>query len=112
MNGRRLGRPHRDGNGCWTEHLVIDGQEVIVHHDDLPLHDRTTVRGIPCTTAVRTVIDIAPEVTPGELDLVLADGLDRGLFTVDELVARLAEADMAHRPGALRVCEALARLLG
>lgn len=32
----------------------IGDQPVIVHHDDLPPHDRTVVHGIPCTTALRT----------------------------------------------------------
>ena len=46
-----------DGNGALTEITSIGGIEVIVHHDDLPPSDNTVMHGIPCTTALRTVID-------------------------------------------------------
>ena len=50
-----------DANGCPAERIVMDGQEVIVPNDDIPEKDVTTVSGIRCTTAPRTVIDIAPD---------------------------------------------------
>jgi hypothetical protein len=97
-----------DGNGDPVEIVMIDGEEVIVHHtDSLPPHDITEVRGIPCTTPVRTVIDLAPEVDRDELDHMVEHFLDRGLMTVDEAWARLAEDDMADRRGAALLREVL-----
>lgn len=50
----------RDRNGCLVERRTIGGREVVVHFDDLPEGDRDAVDGIPCTSAVRTIIDIGP----------------------------------------------------
>ena len=52
-------------------------QEVILHYDDVPDSDITTVDGIPVTTPLRTVIDIATTVTPGELFGIVQDCLHR-----------------------------------
>jgi hypothetical protein len=73
---------------------------VIVRHDDIPAIDITTDDGIPCTTALRTVIDLAPEVEPKHLEEMVQDCVDRRLFTVDEAWRRLAQHVMATRPGA------------
>ena len=89
-----------DGNGVLTERRRLGGQEVIVHYDDVPEKDITTVDGIPCTTALRTVIDIAPDLDHAELERAVQSCLDRRLFSVDEARARLLEPDMAGRPGA------------
>ena len=77
-----------DANGCPAERVVIGRQEVIVHYDDLPESDVTLVHGLRCTTALRTVIDVAPEVEAGELDLMVRHCLDRGLFSGGETTAR------------------------
>ena len=89
-----------DSNGCPTERVSLGGREVIVHYDDIPAKDKTTVGGIPCTTALRTVIEIAPDVDPAKRERIVQDCIDRRLFTVDEARARLAEQDMLERPGA------------
>lgn len=89
-----------DGNGCLTERARVGAGEVIVHYDDLPVTDITTVDGIPCTTALRTVIDLAPEVDTALLERMVHDCLERGLFTVEEARERLAQEDMSTRPGA------------
>jgi hypothetical protein len=99
----------RDSNGCPTEVVVSGGQEIVVHYDDVPAKDLTVVQGIPCTTALRTVIDIAPDVEPDHLVRIIDDCLRRQLFTIDEARARLAEPDMATRPGALLVGAVLPR---
>ena len=91
----------RDSNGVPFEITVSGGQEIVVHYDDVPEKDLTVVRGVPCTTALRTVIDIAPDVETDHLIRIVDDCLRRQLFTVDEARARLAEADMTTRPGAL-----------
>jgi hypothetical protein len=89
-----------DGNGALTETMRIGEHEVIIHRDDVPASDVTTVHGIPCTTALRTLIDIAPEVTAAQLQHLVASSLQRGLFTVDEAWHRIAQPDMSHRAGA------------
>jgi hypothetical protein len=91
-----------DSNGYPTERVRLGGLEVLIHHaaDDIPATDITTVAGIRCTTALRTVIDIAPDIGSDELRRIVHDCLDRRLFTVEEARARLAEQDMLTRPGA------------
>ena len=96
-----------DGNGVLTERRSVGGLEVIVHYDDIPESDITTVDGIRCTTALRTVIDIAPDVDPAHLAQIVEDLLARGLFTVEEARRQLAQPDMAGRAGA----ELLRRIL-
>lgn len=72
----------------------------IVHYDDISESDITTIEGIRCTTALRTVIDIAPEIDAAELERVVRDCLERKLFSVGEALARITKPDMAYRPGA------------
>ncbi|TMK64672.1 MAG: hypothetical protein E6G60_06550 [Actinobacteria bacterium] len=97
-----------DSNGSLTERRRFGGQEVIVHYDDIPPTDITTVDGIPCTTALRTVIDIAPDLDRAQLRRVVQDCLDRQLFSVEEARARVVEPDMVGRPGALLLRSLLA----
>jgi hypothetical protein len=89
-----------DANGDPTERRMVGDQEVLIHYGDLPESDVTTVQGIPCTTALRTVIDIAPDVSAEHLDRIIKDCLQRRLFTLDEARERLAQPDMRTRPGA------------
>jgi hypothetical protein len=74
--------------------------EVVVHVDDIPDSDVTMVRGIPCTTALRTVIDVAPDVDLSHLQEIVQDCLDRRLFTIEEAWTRLGERDMRTCAGA------------
>jgi hypothetical protein len=96
-----------DSNGCPTERIRVGGQEIVVHYDDIPESDITTVRGLRCTTPIRTVIDIAPETPTADLERIIRDCLDRGLFTVEEALARIDQPDMAARVGAHMVRSAL-----
>lgn len=89
-----------DANGCLTERFTLDTDECIVHYDDVPQGDITTVRGIPCTTALRTVIDLAPELDRADLVRTVFDCLARRLFTVEDANHRLNQPDMADRAGA------------
>ena len=98
-----------DSNGCLAERIRFGDQEIVVHYDDIPESDITTVDGLRVTTPIRTVIDIAPEMPSADLDRIVRDCLDRGLFTVEEARARLDQADMAARSGAHMVRAALAR---
>lgn len=89
-----------DANGCLTERVTIGSATTVLHHDNIPDSDITLVGGMPCTTAIRTVIDIAAELRPAELETVMNDCLDRGLFTIEEMRSRLSDPDMVWRYGA------------
>lgn len=100
MRKKRLRDFYIDANGCPTEVVTIGGQTVVVHYDDIPESDITVVSGLRCTTPIRTAIDLATQLSEPELKRIVNDFLDRGLFTVDEALTRLAEPGMACRPGA------------
>jgi hypothetical protein len=89
-----------DANGCLAERMTAGDLEVIVHYDDIPESDITTIDGLRVTTALRTVIDLAPELEPAELNRIVHDCLVRRLFTTEEAMARVAKPDMLTRPGA------------
>jgi hypothetical protein len=89
-----------DANGCPTERISTNGLDVIIHYDDIPESDITSIDGLRCTTALRTVIDLAPELESAELKRIVRDCLDRRLFTPEEAMARVAQPDMLTRPGA------------
>jgi hypothetical protein len=66
-----------DANGFLTERIVVCGQDVLIHYADVPDSDVTTVDGIRCTTALRTVIDLAAEVDTPALERMVQDCLER-----------------------------------
>lgn len=102
-----------DENGCPTERrLLAGGIEAVCHEDAMPESDQTIVDGIPCTTALRTVIDLAAGVDPIHLERMVRDALKRRLFTVDEAAARVSQPDIAGRPGARLLGELLRRREG
>jgi len=110
LDGDALGEVlHVDADGVLTERRWMAGTEVLVRYDDIPESDITTVRGIRCTTPIRTVIDIAPEVERPHLEEIVRDMLDRGLFTVPEAWERLSRPDMATRRGAELLRQVLPR---
>lgn len=96
-----------DANGYPAERMVVGGIDAIVHYGDIPESDITSVDGIACTTALRTVIDLASQLDSNCLALMICDCLDRGLFTLDEARARLSEPDMRAYPGARSLREVL-----
>jgi hypothetical protein len=100
-----------DSNGCPAERIRFGDQEIVVHYDDIPESDVTTIDGLRVTTPIRTVIDVAPDVPAADLSRIVQDCLDRGLFTVEEATSRLDQPDMAARAGAHMVRAALAGLL-
>lgn len=96
-----------DHNGCVTEHRWLGGQQVIVHYDDMPESDFTVRKGIRVTTPLRTVIDLAADVSHDELQRMISDCLERGLFTIEEAIARINQVDIRDRRGAQLVRRAL-----
>ena len=96
-----------DDNGDAAERRWLNGQEVIIHYTDLPECDRAVVRGVPCTSPLRTIIDLAPNLTEDRLHAMVRDALEREMFTLDEAWSRLADDDMQARPGALRLRDVL-----
>ncbi len=96
-----------DGNGQPTELRIIDGMEVVVHYADVPESDLTTVHGIRCTNALRSMIDVACEMPPEDLVFSIRDCLQRRLFTVRDANHRLDAPDMADYRGAHLVRAAL-----
>jgi hypothetical protein len=99
-----------DANGGLVERAWIGDVEVIVHHDDVPESDITTVRGIRCTTPIRTLIDLAPTTPHIALREMVVDAVRRRLFTKDEAWERLSRPDMADRRGAELMREVLRAL--
>jgi hypothetical protein len=89
------------------ERKMIGGQPVIVHYGNVPEKDITVHLGIRVTTPLRTVIDLAPRVGRRELEAMVRNCLDRGLFTMEEATQRLGEDDMVNRAGAQLVSEVL-----
>jgi hypothetical protein len=89
-----------DVNGCLLESGSLGGVEVILRREDVPESDITTVDGIRCTTAIRTVIDIAATMKDDDFVAMVADALARGLFTEAEAWQRLDQPDMALHVGA------------
>ena len=101
-----------DVNGCPTERVTIGGLDVVLHYDDIPESDVTSINGIRCSTALRTIIDLAPELERPELKQIVRDCLDRRLFTLEEAMARVAKPDMLTRPGAKLLRQVLGRPSG
>ncbi len=65
--------------------------------------DRTTVDGIPVTTAVRALIDLSGRLEDQKLLALTEDLLLRGIVREDRLRARLAALRSSGRPGAGRL---------
>jgi very-short-patch-repair endonuclease len=103
--------PAADGE---TEVTVV-GRDAARRRDGIRVHriaaiDRRDVsrhHNVPITSAVRTLLDIAPDLSDRELERVFDDGLMRRAFTRQAAIALLARSP--HRPGGARVAK-LARV--
>lgn len=78
-----------------------------VHRATLPVEDRRAWRGIPHTSAARTLIDLAAVVPLEALAIAFEDAWKKGLIQLDWVERRLFELGGRGRPGA----RALRRLL-
>ena len=68
------------------QHMASHGF-VVVHQSRRPL-DPVVLHGLPTTTAARAVVDVSSSATRrGDVEHLVADALQRGLTTVDDLVA-------------------------
>lgn len=101
------GRYFIDGNGCLAERVSLGDLEIVIHYDDVPDSDKTTVDGLPCTTPVRSAIDMAGDLDQMDVYRLARDCLDQGMFTAEEVFARVAQSDMLLRPGATRLARAV-----
>lgn len=79
-----------------TAHLVVPRSAQTRHRTGLRLHrahldeaEQGEHRGVPVTSAVRTVLDLARELPRGDAVIAADQALRRGLCTKDELVAGL-----------------------
>lgn len=67
--------------------------------NDLPSRDRTVVDGIPVSTPVRTILDVARYVSPTRLGALLDDAVRRDLTTYREAQQRFGELAARGRDG-------------
>ena len=72
-----------------------------VHRSAVDPRDRRRVQGIPCTSADRTLIDLAPTCDAGELETLLVAAESLGLLKRGRLAELVAERE--GRPGIKRL---------
>ncbi len=94
-------RPRRHAPDGVTWHRV----------EDVAPHHLTVVRGMPVTTAARTVVDLAAVLRKGRFEQVVEDGIVRRTFTVAQVGDVLREVRRKGKPGVLLV-EGTLDLLG
>lgn len=70
-------------------------------------HDVTDVRGIPTTSTARTLVDLAPMLTAGQLAATLGEADRRGLLDAAEVERALRRAKGRHGQGHARLRAAL-----
>ena len=100
----RLDDVRRDGL-----HLIVDPKsgfehpDLHIHRSSVPDIDKKFVDRIPCTSATRTVIDLAPYLDEEALEAAFESGRRMGLTTVTLLQRRAAELVGRGRPGSAQV---------
>ncbi len=78
---------------------------IVVHCSTVDPRDRRRVRGIPCTSADRTLIDLAPTCDASELETLLVVAESLGLLKRGRLAELVAERE--GRPGIGRLAALL-----
>jgi hypothetical protein len=81
----------------------------VVHFADLPVRDRTELRGIPVTSLARTLLDLAPTLSPLRLERVLERSEELELFDLAALEEILGRAGGHHGAARLRAALAIYR---
>lgn len=81
-------RIHLTTPALWRRRRLRVPQRVVLHYRDLSEGERTWAGAFPVTSAARTVLDCAADrVEPLLVRQAIADGLDRGLFTIQMVKA-------------------------
>ena len=84
---------------------------VVVHRvARIDARDVLQPHGLPVTSPVRTLIDLAGVLAADDLEMVLMHARSRGLVTVRALGVHLAEIGTAGRPGTARLRTLLAAI--
>jgi hypothetical protein len=71
-----------------------------IHRAHVPAEDRRALRGMPCTTAARTLIDLAGTLSEEDLAIAVEDAWRRKLAALDWVERRLRQLGSRGRPGA------------
>ena len=119
------------GEGAWLSHRsaaahhgMIDGVpgtvEIVTIRDrrsrpglkirrvaKMPSHNVRTLRSIPVTNPVRTMLDLVAVFSPSRLETVLDDCIWRGFVTVPRLIHRINSLGSAGRKGTALLRELL-----
>jgi very-short-patch-repair endonuclease len=82
----------------WYRHTKRSGIRV---HETKTLRpiDRTTIDAIPCTSIVRTLLDLAAVVPERRVDQAFEDALRRHLCTIEDIADRFGQLARRGRPG-------------
>ena len=75
--------------------------------DDMPLSDRVFIDGMPVTSPVRTIIDLARTESRQRLTTIVDGALRDRLITEERLLARIAELRSQGRHGIPKLLEAI-----
>jgi hypothetical protein len=79
---------------------------IVVHRSTVDTRDRRRVQGIPCTSADRTLVDLAGACEAAELETLLVAAESLGLLKRGRLAELVAERE--RRPGIKRLAALLA----
>ena len=73
----------------------------LITHESTSLRpiDATVVDGIPCTSIVRTILDLPAVVAPRRAEQALEDALRRRLCTIDQVASRFVQVARRGRRG-------------
>jgi very-short-patch-repair endonuclease len=83
----------------------IDGRPTRARQVDVG----SVVHGIPCATALQTLIDLAATLDDDRWEQALESALRKGLVTIEEIEAVLPRLELERLPGTPRICRVLAR---
>jgi hypothetical protein len=70
-----------------------------VHRAHVPAEDRRPVKGLPCTTAARTLVDLAGTLSEEDLAIAVEDAWRRKIAALDWVERRLRQLGSRGRPG-------------
>jgi predicted transcriptional regulator of viral defense system len=79
--------------------------DIAAHRDGaLHKHDRTELRGIPCTTVARTILDLAAVLSPWGLRKAVSEAEVLGLLNIPEIRALIRRCRGRRGVARLRLC--------